>query len=104
MTCYLVMIICYVIKCIVSFGIIVHLYAYLRWAALIIAVQHRAIVISIVACLKRVVEGTAGDQALLVQGVLVVLKGGQLAGKLGAHATFGWSSLALLQMDVFCVL
>lgn len=40
-----------------------------------------------VACLKRVVEGTAGDQALLVQSVLVVLKGGQLAGKLGARAT-----------------
>jgi hypothetical protein len=66
-----------------------------------------------IACLKRVVEGTAGDQALLVQGVLVgefliliilILKGGQLAGELGAHAAFGWSSLALLQMDVFCVL
>jgi hypothetical protein len=101
MMCSLVVIIFLIIICVFAFGFIVHLPAYLRGAALIIAVQHRAVV---VACLERVVEGTAGDQALLVQGVLVVLKGGQLAGKLGAHAAFGWSSLALLQMDVFCVL
>ena len=101
MICSLV--ICMIIR-IVAFGFIVHLPAYLRGTALIIAVQYRAVV---VACLMWVVEGTAGDQALLVQGVLVVLKGGQLARKLGANATLGWSSLknlASLQMDVCCVL
>ena len=80
-----------------AFGFIVHLPAHLRGAALIIAVHHRAVV---VACLKWVVESTAGDQALVVQGVLVVLEDGQLAGKLGACATFAWSSMALLKTDV----
>ena len=68
MMCSLVIILKFTGIYIVAFGFIVHLPAYLRGAALIIAVQHRAVV---VACLKRVVEGTAGDQALLVQGVLV---------------------------------
>lgn len=56
------------------------------------------------AWLKRVVEGTAGVQALLVQCALLVLKGSQLAGKLGAQATLGWSSVALLQVGISCML
>ena len=52
------------------------------------------------AWLKRVVEGTTGVQALLVQYALLVLIGSQLAGKLGAQAALGWFSVALLQVAV----